>query len=125
MSTIRLRGEQASSISTPRQDRYKLESELTNNTVTHRTIESDLSSGNRRTDVFTTWVHQRILGSGAFGQVSLQQERVSGQLRAVKIIALGQVRMTEIDALANLQDVRITLVVNVGCVRSVLRAIAS
>lgn len=97
------------SSSTARLDRYKLESKLTDTSVTHRTIQSDLSSGSRRTEVMTTWVHDRKLGAGAFGEVSLQREILSGQLRAVKVVAQHQVRVHEMDALIDLQDVSRTL----------------
>lgn len=97
--------DQAMSSSTARLDRYKLESKLTDTSVTHRTIQSDLSSGSRRTEVMTTWVHDRKLGAGAFGEVSLQREILSGQLRAVKVVPQHQVRVHEMDALIDLQDV--------------------
>lgn len=97
------------SLNSSRLDRYKLVSELTDNSVTHRTIQSDLSTGRRRTEVLTTWVHERKLGAGAFGEVSLQREKVSGQLRAVKVISQHQLRVHEMDALIDLQDVRMAL----------------
>lgn len=108
------------SSNTARLDRYKLHSELTDNSVTHRTIQSDMVTGSRRIEVLTTWVHERKLGAGAFGEVSLQREKVSGQLRTVKVIAQHQLRVHEMDALIDLQDVCMVLGggerVNVECV---------
>lgn len=88
-----------------RLDRYKLRSEFTENSVTHRTIESNLGTRQRRIKVLTTWVHERKLGSGAFGEVWLQREKISGNLRAVKAISKTQLRTHELDALIDLQDV--------------------
>lgn len=103
------------SSNTGRLDRYKLDSEFTEdeNSVTHRTIRSDLDTRRRRIEVLTTWVHERKLGAGAFGEVSLQREKVSGKLRAVKAIAKSQLRTHEMEALIDLQDVCMTLLVNV------------
>lgn len=92
-----------------RLDRYKLQSELTDNSVTHRTIQSNLGNGCRRIEVFTTWVYERKLGAGAFGEVLLQRETVTGQLRAVKVIPQQKVRLQEMEALIDLQDVRVPL----------------
>lgn len=93
------------SSNTTRLDRYKLDTEFADNSVTHRTIQSDLVKGRRRIEVLTTWVHERKLGAGAYGEVSLQREKYSGQLRAVKAISKTQLRTHEMDALIDLQDV--------------------
>ncbi|KAL0635172.1 hypothetical protein Q9L58_005897 [Maublancomyces gigas] len=99
---------------THRLDRYKLNSEFSADSVTHRTIQSDLVTGSRRTEVLTTWVDERKLGAGAFGQVFLQRETVSGQLRAVKVIAQHLVKMNEMDVLIDLQDRRDLFVAFLG-----------
>lgn len=92
-----------------RLDRYKLQSTLTNNSVIHRTIQSDLGNAIRRIEVLTKWAYGRKLGAGAFGEVFLQRERISGRLRAVKAITRNKVRLHEMDALSDLQDVCMTL----------------
>lgn len=109
---------------THRLDRYKLNSEFTTDSVTHRTIQSDLVTRSRRIEVLTTWVDERKLGAGAFGQVFLQRETVSGQLRAVKVIPQHLVKMNEMDVLIDLQDVCLMLR-GEGGIRSVLITIAS
>lgn len=86
-------------------DRYKLNTEFTEGSVTHRTIKSDLQRRQRRIEVLSTWVHDRKLGAGAFGEVSLQREKGSNELRAVKVIAKTQLRTHEVGALIDLQDV--------------------
>lgn len=78
---------------TTRLDQYKLDSEFTENGVTHR----------------TTWLDERTLGAGGFGEVFLQRERGSGQLRAVKVITQHLMKVNEIDAMIDLQDVSLTL----------------
>lgn len=103
------------SSSTARLDRYRLESKITENSVTHRTIQSDLDTRRRRIQILTTWTHQKKLGAGAFGEVTLQREVVSGKLRAVKAISKSQLRTHEMEALIELQDVWIPLLVEVGC----------
>lgn len=95
------------SFNTARLDRYKLHSEFSENSVTHRTVQSDLDTRRRRIEVLTTWVEERRLGTGSFGDVWLQREKLSGKLRPVKAIAKHQVRTHELDALIDLQDVRI------------------
>lgn len=87
-------------------DRYKLHSEFAEGSVTHHTVQSDLIARRRRIEVVSTWIHDRKLGAGAFGEVSLQREKVSGQLRAVKVIAKTQLRTNEMETLIALQDVR-------------------
>lgn len=94
------------SSNTARLDSFKLHSEFTDNSVTHRTIESDLNTGRRRTAIFMTWVHEQKLGPGMFGEVSMQREKRSGQLRTVKVVPRNRVKMYEMDALIALQDVR-------------------
>lgn len=94
---------------TARLDRYKLQSELTDDGVTHCTIQSDLGTGSRRIEVRTTWRQERRLGAGGFGEVFLQRETGSGELRAVKEITRKLVNVREMDALIDLQDVRMTL----------------
>lgn len=92
--------------STPLQrDRYKLASEFSSNTVTHRTFKSDLRSRQRRIEVLTTWTTQRILGAGAFGEVRLECELRSRELRAVKAIPKRQVNTHEVETLIDLRDV--------------------
>lgn len=88
-----------------RLDRYKLNSEFAENSITHRSTESDLASGRRRIEVLTSWVHERKLGAGAFGEVSLQRMKGSSELRAVKAISKTQLRTHELNALIDLQDV--------------------
>lgn len=100
---------------TTRLDQYKLHSEFTENAVTHRTIESDPV-------VHTTWLHERTLGAGGFGEVFLQREKGSGQLRAVKVITQHLMKVNEIDAMIDLQDVSLTLETEGGLV---LKATAS
>lgn len=93
-------------------ERHKLNSEITDQRVIHRSIESDLGSRRRRIEVVTTWLHERSLGSGAHGQVLLQRESESGQLRAVKVIArnqLGALGVRELKALIDVQDVCMAL----------------
>lgn len=92
-----------------RLDRYKLDSIFTDTNVTHRMIKSDILTGSRRIEVLTTWVQERELGAGSFGEVSLQRELVSGELRAVKSIDKRRWRVHEMDALIDLQDVRMML----------------
>lgn len=87
-------------------DRYKLRSEFGEGSVTHRTIQSDLITRRRRIEIVSTWIHDRKLGAGAFGEVSLQREKESGQLRAVKVIAKTQLQTNEMQTLIDLQDVR-------------------
>lgn len=89
----------------PRRERYKLVSEFSTNSVTHRTVKSDLRSRQRRIEVRTTWATQRVLGAGAFGEVRLEREQGTGELRAVKAIAKMQVNTHEVEALIDLQDV--------------------
>lgn len=89
----------------PRRDRYKLESAFGDNTVTHRTFKSDLRSHQRRIEVRTTWTKQRVLGAGSFGEVRLERQEGTGELRAVKAIARMQVNTHEVEALIELQDV--------------------
>lgn len=86
-------------------DRYKLESVITGDNVTHLTFQSDLKTNRRRIQVRTTWEHQRMLGKGAFGVVSLQREKVSGELRAVKAIDRNRLNKREMELLIDLQDV--------------------
>lgn len=93
------------SSTTTRLNRYRLDTEFSDNSVTHRIIQSDLVKGRRRFEVLTTWVHERKLGAGAYGEVSLQREKSSGELRAVKAISKTQLRRHEMDALIDLQDV--------------------
>lgn len=93
------------SSNTSRLDRYKLNTEFAENTVTHRTIQSNSNMRQRRIEVLTTWVRERKLGAGAFGEVWLQKEKTSGNLRAVKAIARRDLRTQEVDALIDLQDV--------------------
>lgn len=92
-------------------DRYKLESQITGDSVTHRTFQSDLQAHRRRIQVLTTWEHQGMLGEGAFGVVSLQRETVTGELRAVKAVAKQELRKHEMELLIDLQDVCILLLV--------------
>lgn len=40
-----------------------------------------------------------------FGEVSMQREKESGRLRAVKVVPRSRVKMHEMDALIALQDV--------------------
>lgn len=87
-------------------NRYQLESEFGDNTVTHRTFRSDLGARQRRIEVRTTWISERSLGSGAFGEVWLQRETGSGDLRAVKVIGKAQLKTRELEALIELRDVR-------------------
>lgn len=93
----------------PRRERYKLVAEFSTNSVTHRTFKSDLRSRQRRIEVRTTWATQRILGAGAFGEVRLESEQGTGELRAVKAIAKMQVNTRELETLIDLQDVSILL----------------
>lgn len=105
--------------------RYKLDSEFTDNGVTHRTITSNIITGHRRIEVQKTWVGERKLGVGSFGEVFLQRETSSGQLRAVKVVLnqLKKMKLNELNALVMLQDV----CVRWGCryaMRLVLTAVA-
>lgn len=86
-------------------NRYKLESEFGENVVTHRTFKTDLRTRQRRIEVRTTWTRERILGAGAFGEVRLESEHATGELRAVKAISKTQVNISEVEALIELQDV--------------------
>lgn len=89
----------------PQRDRYKLASEFGFNTVTHRSFKSDLRSRQRRIEVLTTWTKERILGAGAFGEVRLEREQGTGELRAVKAIPKRQVNIHEVETLIDLRDV--------------------
>lgn len=102
--------------STPhRRDRFKLPSEFGENLVTHRTFKSDLRSQQRQIEVCTTWVTERTLGVGSFGEVRLQREQGTGELRAVKAIAKMRVNTHEVEALIDLQDVRFISPLLIAC----------
>lgn len=76
-----------------RADRYKIEAVFRVNTVTHRTFKSNLQ---RRIEVHTTCVREQKLGQGGFGQVWLEREQQTGELRAVKAISEMQVNIHEV-----------------------------
>lgn len=95
--------------SSARREKYKIESEFGElrpgvNTVTHRTFKTD-PRGQQPIEVRTTWVSQRMLGGGAFGEVRLESEQGTGKLRAVKVIPKRQVNINEVETLIDLQDV--------------------
>lgn len=71
-----------------RVNRYKLESTFGEDSVVHTTYRTDLAARERNTAVQTKWTDGRILGSGGFGMVIIQQTD-SGELRAVKKILKG------------------------------------
>lgn len=69
-------------------DRYKLDTIFAEDRVTNTTYRTDLATGERRTAVQTTWADRRIIGSGGFSIVILQ-ESAGGQSRAVKKLFKG------------------------------------
>lgn len=72
-------------------DRFKLETSFGNGSVTHTTYITDVTAKQRRAPVQTTWTDKKILGSGGFGVVILQE--AGGELRAVKKIYTGALKM--------------------------------
>lgn len=64
-------------------DRYKLDTIFSDGSVLNMTYRTDLATGERRTAVQTTWTDRRIIGSGGFSIVILQ-ESAGGRSRAVK-----------------------------------------
>lgn len=92
----------------PHYNRYKIESEFGTDAVTHHTFKTDLRTGQRRVKVETTWVRERKLGTGTFGEVYLEQEQESGELRAVKVISRAHVKIQEVESLIDLRDVCMT-----------------
>lgn len=88
--------------------RYKLETTFQDDdgSVVHTTDKADESSATRGESV--TWIEKRVLGSGGFGRVTLQ-ENTNGNLRAVKQLmqSEGSNYVREITALAMVSDVRI------------------
>lgn len=82
------RGDEEISITGTKLDRYKLITEFCDGSVTHSTYKTNLATGERRIPVLTKWTDQKILGSGGFGTVVLQQAE-GGQLRAVKKLLKG------------------------------------
>lgn len=56
----------------------------------------------------TRWMRQKELGTGAFGVVWSEENKTTGELRAVKIIPKQHFKnLREVDAMAELQDVRL------------------
>lgn len=69
-------------------NRHKLTTAFCDGSVIHRTYKTDLATGQRMIPVLTKWTDRKILGSGRFGTVVLQQAE-GGQFRAVKKILKG------------------------------------
>lgn len=103
MSTIR---ESAIAARTKRLERYKLATVFDgDDTIIHTILKSNLQANLRQVKVTTTWRRDKVLGAGAFGEVWLQVEERSGNLRAVKTIPTRQVNSRELESLVELQDV--------------------
>lgn len=90
-------------------DQYKMNSEIIGTSVTHPNHNPNSRRGRPPIEGFTTWDHEKTLGTGGFGEVSLQRERISGNLRAVKAVLRSQLRPHEMETLITLQDVCIPL----------------
>lgn len=69
-------------------DRHKLATAFCDGSVIHKTYRTDLATGQRMIPVLTKWTDRKILGSGGFGTVVLQQAE-GGQCRAVKKLLKG------------------------------------
>lgn len=82
----------SSNLDNSKLDRFRLETSFGNGRVTHTTYQTDVAAQRRTAPVQTTWVDKRILGSGGFGEVFLQ-EAGGGELRAVKKIYTGAGKM--------------------------------
>lgn len=109
----------------PELARYKLDAIFTDNTVTHHPSTRLPPPGMANTT--TVWNSDKVLGSGTFGTVWLQNEAGTGHLRAVKIISKAQSDTQELQTLVNLRDVsrpRALYVANVDAAASV-RTISS
>lgn len=94
-------------------DRYKLETTFhADHSITHTTFKTDLAAQERKIVIQTKWIAKKLLGSGGFGIVILQ-EAEGGQLRAVKKMpqGLGKTDYSrELNVLSKVADV---------CIRSV------
>lgn len=80
-------------------NQHKLETEFGDGYVVHST---------KQHKVLPTWKHQKEIGAGGFGSVSLQEDS-GGQLRAVKRLPRNPKRLIdftrELSALIKLKDV--------------------
>lgn len=89
-------------------DRFKVETEFGEGYVVQTTYDWEFSE--RRLKEISTWTEVRLLGTGAFGSVWLEQKKEGGQLRAVKKLRREFVKQTgfsqELVALVTLADVR-------------------
>lgn len=89
-------------------DRFKVETEFGEGYVVQTTYDWEFSE--RRVKEVSTWTEVRLLGSGAFGSVWLEQKKEGGQLRAVKKLRRELLMRTgfsqELVALVTLADVR-------------------
>lgn len=92
-------------------ERYKLQTVFHDDdtAVVHTTYKTDLSARKRRATVETRWAEKRVLGSGGFGCVILQED-AGGKCRAVKRMEKKEEVdcFMELKALIKVLDVRIT-----------------
>lgn len=87
----------------PELTRYKLDAIFSENTVTNDPSDRQPPPGME--EGRTVWRIGKVLGSGSFGIVSLQEDERSGQLRAVKVIHKSQSGAQELKTLVALRDV--------------------
>ncbi|KAL0634955.1 hypothetical protein Q9L58_006073 [Maublancomyces gigas] len=87
-------------------DRFKVETEFGEGYVVQTTYDWEFSE--RRLKEISTWTEVRLIGSGAFGSVWLEQKKEGGQLRAVKKLRREFLKRTgfsqELVALVTLAD---------------------
>lgn len=81
---------------------YKLDTEFCGDTITHT---SRLQDGQPIRTPGTTWTREKKLGAGGFRTVWRERRALTGELRAVKILAKLQLNIREVEAMADLQDV--------------------
>lgn len=97
-------------------DRFKVETEFGDSYVVQTTYDWVFSE--RGLKEMATWTNVKLLGSGAFGSVWLEQKKNGGQLSAVKKLSRESVVRTgfsqEVIALATLIDVNTPLLIEPG-----------
>lgn len=95
---------------TSKVDPYELETTFDGRDVIHTIHKSNLATEQRTIEVKERWEWVRDLGAGAYGEVSLQEEKEGEQVRAVKKISRiekGVDYSRELATLAKLKDVSV------------------
>lgn len=86
-------------------DRHKLETTFYDDHVVHKTYITNLATRQRRVPVKSKWTEKRLISSGGFGIVALEEDE-KGQLRAVKRYSQGLRNVNHTQELKQLVDLK-------------------